>query len=79
MSRRSNSSRRREVGAVGAAVRGVGIDLERRVGADQIADGGDLVDVGARLDLQLDAHVAVVDVALHRREQLVGACRGCRR
>ncbi len=59
------------MGAVGAAVGGVGIDLERGVGTDQIADGGDLLDVVARLDLQLDADVAVVDVALHRGEQFV--------
>ena len=61
-----------EVGAVGAAIGGVGVDLERRVGADQFAHGGHLLDVGSRLDLQLDAHVAVVDVALYRGEQIVG-------
>ena len=60
-----------EVGAVGAAVGGVGVDLERGVGADQVADRGDLLDVVARLDLQLDPDVAVVDVALHGGEQLV--------
>ena len=60
-----------EVGAVGAAVGGVGVDLERGVGADQVADGGHLLDVVARLDLQLDPYVAVVDVPLHGGEQLV--------
>ena len=73
MSSRSKSSSRREVRAVGAAVGRVGVDLERRVGPDQFAHGGDLLDVGAGLDLQLDPHVAVVEVALARRR----AARRC--
>ncbi len=68
-----------EMGAVGAPVRRVGVDLERRVRSDEFAHGGDLLDVGARLDLQLDAHVAVVQVPLHRRQQVVGGVVDARR
>ncbi len=38
--------------------------------SEALADGGDAVDVEPRLDLQLDADVAVVEVAGHLVEQL---------
>ena len=60
-----------EVLAVGSAIRGVRIDLQRHVGADELAHRSDMIDVGARLDLQLDPHVAVVEVSLDRGEQVV--------
>ena len=68
-----------EVLGVLAGVGGVGVDLQRHVRADHPADLGDRLDVPARLDLQLDAHVAVVDVAGDGGQQLVDASRGSRR
>ena len=59
-----------EVGEVVARVGGVGVDLQRRVRPDQPAHSGDRFEVAARLDLQLDADVAVLDVAADRVEQL---------
>ena len=52
-----------EVGDVVARVGRVGVDLERHVGADQVADQAHRLDVPTGLDLELDAHVPVGDVA----------------
>jgi hypothetical protein len=60
-----------EMLAVGAGVGRVGVDLQRQARADQITYCGDRLDVGAGFDLQLDPHVAVVDVALHLGEEFV--------
>lgn len=46
-----------------AGVRGVGVDLERNRVAERLAKNAHGLDVGARLDLQLDANVALVQVA----------------
>ena len=52
-------------------VRRVGIDLERHVGSDQLADETHRFEVPAGLDLELDAYVPVVDVALDLAQQSV--------
>ena len=60
-----------EVVDVDSRVGRVGVDLERHVGSDQLADEAHRLEVPARLDLELDAHVSVVDVALRPRSKLV--------
>ena len=50
-------------------VRGVGVDLKRHV-SKALADGADRLNVPARLDLQLDAAVALVEVAGHGLQEL---------
>ena len=52
-------------------VRRVGIDLERHVGTDQLAHETHRLEVPAGLDLELDADIPVVDVALHLAQQPV--------
>ncbi len=64
-----------EVLGVVERVGGVGVDLQQHVVAEALAHGGDALDVEARLDLQLDAQVAVVEVAGHLIEQLGGGRR----
>jgi hypothetical protein len=59
-----------EVVAIGLRVGAVGVDLEQQVVAEALADGGDGFDVPPGLDLQLDAEVAVVEVAADDVEQL---------
>ena len=49
---------------VGPSIGRVGIDLQRCVGADELTNRSDVFDVGSGLDLELDADVAVVHVAL---------------
>ena len=48
----------------------VGVDLEHEVVAEPLADRGDAIDVEARLDLQLDPQVAVVEIPGDLFEQL---------
>ncbi len=52
-------------------VRRVGVDLERHVGPDQLAHETHRLEVPAGLDLELDADVPVVDVALDLAQQPV--------
>jgi len=57
--------------SAGPSVGGVRIHLERWVGSGQVTNCCDLLDVGAGLDLELDADVAVVDVSLDGGQQLL--------
>ena len=68
-----------EVLDVGPVVGGVGVDLEAHLGADQLPDQPHRFEVPARLDLQLDPGVAVVDIALHLGEQTRRGRRRSRR
>ncbi len=71
MSSRSNSSSRHRCSMSTRRVRRVGIDLERHVGPDQLAHETHRLEVPAGLDLELDADVPVVDVALDLAQQPV--------
>ena len=74
---RPKASRRRS--GVGEGVGGVGVHLQRNVGAEPVPHRGDRLDVPARADLQLDPHVALVEIAGHgverRRDRVVDADR----
>ena len=63
-----------EVPRVGEGVRRVGVDLEQHVVAEALADGAHRLDVPAGLDLELDPHVALGEVAADRVEQRRDAC-----
>ena len=69
MSSRSKASSLARCSASWRGVGGVGVDLQGHIGSDQVADGGDRLEVEAGLDLQLDADVAVVEVAGDRGQQ----------
>ena len=63
-----------QVPRVGQGVRRVGVDLQQHVVAEPLADRPHRLDVPARLDLQLDPDVALVEVAADRVEQRAGWC-----
>jgi hypothetical protein len=58
------------VAGVGQGVGGVGVDLEQEVVAEALADRGHRLGVPAGLDLELDAEIALVEVAGHGVQQL---------
>ena len=66
---RSNSSSSARCSRVAARVGGVRVDLEQDV-AEPLAHGADRLDVVPGLDLELDAAVAVVEVALDGAQEL---------
>ena len=59
----------RQVPRVGERVRRVRVDLQQHVVAEPLADRAHRLDVPARLDLQLDPDVALVEVAADGVEQ----------
>ena len=69
ISSRPNGSRPARCRASPTRVRGVGVDLQQDVVAESLAHRRDRLEVPARLDLQLDPHVARVEIALDRVEQ----------
>ena len=57
--------------SIGPAVGRIGINLQRGVGADELAHSGDVLNIAAGLYLEFDADVSVVDIALHGSKEVV--------
>ena len=69
MSRRSIWIEQSKMGGVRQGVRRVGVDLQGDL-AESLAHRTDRLDVPARLDLELDAAVALLEVVAHGLQQL---------